>query len=157
MDNNERSIEELCEAFDKIISSDNEAVQRMFRHLLTLVELTDHTHNENKNLIGLGLRKKGPFAGMFDRIDNLERQVADLRKREPYYSMSKDMSSIGGMAVGAAGIDTITLSGLTAMTATMSPAPIPSLTIGDISLENISVSMSDSDHVADYINKIDKK
>jgi len=73
MDNKEKSIEELCEAFDKIIGSDNEAVQRMFRHLLTLVELTDQNHDENKSLTGLGLRNKGPFGSLFDRLDQLER------------------------------------------------------------------------------------
>jgi len=129
MDNKEKSIEELCQAFDKIIGSDNEAVQRMFRHLLTLVELTDQNHDENKSLIGMGLRHKGPFSSLFDRLDQLERRVNN---------MSKNSSSAGTMS----GIDTITLSGITQFGPTsMTTHPIPSLNA--ISISDLSISFPD--------------
>jgi uncharacterized iron-regulated protein len=153
MDNKEESIEELCEAFDKIIGSDNEAVQRMFRHLLTLVELTDQNHDENKSLTGLGLRTKGPFGSLFDRLDQLERKVNEWTLKDSLnsyklnsYNMSQSSSTAGTMS----GIDTITLSGVTL--AQMQTSSIPSLSINDI-----SISMSDSDSDTMFINKIDKK
>ena len=67
MDNKE--LQQIAEMFDTIISSPNQAVQDAFRNLTVLATLGKPSDEH-----------AGPFATMFDRLEQLEYQMRELRK-----------------------------------------------------------------------------
>lgn len=134
----DKSVEELCAAFDKIINSDNESVKRAFRHLLTLAELTDSHHEEDTALVSLGIRSPGPFTGLLRRLDKLEQEIQKVKIGSSRTSIDTGSYTMAGsgLTIGA-GIPSITLTGL-AVTDTIS--------LGDYASGTDTIIFTDVDH-----------
>jgi hypothetical protein len=65
----DKELRQIAEMFDTIISSPSRAVQDAFRNLTVLATLGKPTEEQ-----------AGPFATMFDRLEQLEYQMRELRK-----------------------------------------------------------------------------
>jgi hypothetical protein len=102
MDNKE--LQQIAEMFDTIISSPSQAVQDAFRNLTVLATLGKPTEEQ-----------AGPFATMFDRLEQLEYQMRELRKdvqiqqgSEYDFKISDNMQADWANQLG--GSDVITIS-----------------------------------------------
>jgi len=65
----DKELQQIAEMFDTIISSPSQAVQDAFRSLTVLATLGKSEHAET-----------GPFEKLFERLENLEYQMRELRK-----------------------------------------------------------------------------
>jgi predicted acyl esterase len=65
----DKELQQIAEMFDTIISSPSRAVQDAFRSLTVLAALGKSEHAET-----------GPFEKLFERLENLEYQMRELRK-----------------------------------------------------------------------------
>ena len=65
----DKELQQIAEMFDTIISSPSQAVQDAFRNLTVLATLGKPAEIQ-----------AGPFAKLFERLENLEYQMRELRK-----------------------------------------------------------------------------
>ena len=98
----DKELQQIAEMFDTIISSPSRAVQDAFRNLTVLATLGKSEHAET-----------GPFEKLFERLEQLEYQMRELRKDVQIQQASDDnmqidwtnqINQIGGSA------DVITIS-----------------------------------------------
>jgi hypothetical protein len=124
---NEQDLYEFAKMFDAAIASDNPAVKKALRNFMLIAAISEA---ENTS-------ETGPFQGMFDRLSNLETQVAGLRNTQPGY-YGNNPTWVSGTGIGYPSPYTVTSSSSSTSGGSSNTTAIDTSSINGISSTSIS-------------------